>query len=177
MKSLVNIKSPLFIFSIGVIIVLVTLFALKNYLQIKKPTVLVPNMNYVLSPDKVTISVGEKLTIPVYLTGTGTDGVTAYDIKFYYDRSKLRLNSTKPGNFFEKYMTIKWDQENAWYALAMSPGKPKQPANTSSPLLVLEFTALTKSDSAEVKTDTSMVYVSQTGGFRPKAGIVELRIK
>lgn len=136
-----------------------------------------PKLSYSLKPTKTELKVGERITMPIYLLEQDAAKAIAYDIKIDYDKSKLKLVSATPGGFLEKYMTVKWDLEDAWFAIAVSPTKPIPQARIDQPLLTLEFVAMAKSDSTLVSTGTTTVYVSNTGGFRPIADSKALVIR
>ncbi len=134
------------------------------------------DLKYALSPSKTVYNVGDKITVPVYLAGVDAGRVTAFDIKFAYDNTKLKLDSAVPGNFLAKYITVKWDTDSAWFALALSPTNPRTDPQPSAAVMTLEFTALAKTSSSSVSTGVSTVYVTKTGGFHPQTGTVDLTI-
>lgn len=153
------------------------LVGLKIYFELNFPKLVVPELSYVLSPVKTDLKVGEKISVPVYLTGKDAGKTSAYDVKFYYDATKFKLTKTTPGGFFEKYITVKWDQSQAWYALALTPSTPRVEAQPTLPMLTLELTAIGKTTGTPVTTGTSTVYLTKTGGFHPQTGTVNFTIK
>ena len=163
------------------LIIFVAVFAvgvgLKVYWSMANSKPVTPKLAYVLRPSKTEIKVGEHVTVPVYLTGDDTPRVSAFDIKFNYDTTKLKLVSAVPGTFFDKYLTVKWDQKTSWFALAMNPSTKKTPPTLTSPILTLEFIGVQKTDSTAVSTGVSTVYVTETGGFQPTSDSTNFIIK
>jgi hypothetical protein len=170
-------KSILLLYSV---VALATLFfvlvGLGVYSSLNKPTLNTPQLSYSLIPSQTNVKVGDKIYVPVYLNGRDAYRVTAYDVKLYYDPTNLRLTKVTPGGFFEKYLTVKWDQKNNWYALAMTPGNPRVLAQPTLPILILELTTIRTTPSTPVSTVTSQVYLTKTGGFHPKMGTVSFSI-
>ena len=161
---------------VGFFAVFVGAVAFRIYRSVNAPSPApVSSMSYKLIPDKTELKVGQKVSVPVYLSGDGSTNTTAFDVKFYYDSTKLKLTGATPGTFFDKYLTVKWDLKEAWFALAMSPA-PDKKATATSPLVTLEFTAVAKSPSVSVSTGASTVYVAKTGGFHPQSGTVNFTI-
>jgi hypothetical protein len=117
------------------------------------------------------------MLVPVYLTGTGASQVSAFDIKFYFDPAKFKLTDATPADFFTNYLTIKWDKDNAWFALARSPSTETPTTQVKSPLLTLKLTAIAKSSSTPVSTTASVVYITKIGGVHPTAGTINFEIK
>lgn len=157
--------------------VFILLVALKVYYEMSPKKLESPALTYVLSPTKQDLKVGETVLVPVYLTGAGAGKVSAFDIKVYYDSSKFKLVDATPGDFFSDYLTIKWDKDNAWFALALSPSREKPVTQFTSPLLTLELEAMAKSASTPVSTTASVVYVTKIGGIHPAVGTVNFKIK
>ena len=170
-------KSLLALFLVAFLAIFVVGVALKVYWSVSNPAPTASKLAYVLKPSVTDAKVGDKITVPVYLLGQDAANVTALDVRFTYDATKLKLVSSVPGTFFEKYLTVKWDQKTAWFALAMTPSTPKKQALPASPILTLEFTAIGKTDSASLSTGASTVYVTKTGGFHPQTGTVSFSIK
>ena len=169
-------KSLILVLVVGLLTVFVVSVAIKVYWDVNHPFVPTPVLSYKLSPSQTALKLGSKVSIPVYLTGTGTSGITAFDVRVSYDATKLKLTGATAGTFFTKPLTVKWDLENAWFALAVNPISQTTPADLNSPLLTLQFTTIAKSASTVVSTGDSTVYVSKTGGFHPKTGVVDLNI-
>ncbi len=160
-----------------IFVVFVSAIAYKVSVSIKENKVGADMLAYSLSPEKTNYKVGDKISVPVYLDGNEVENATAYDVKFIYDTNKLRLTNATPGTFYDKYLTVKWEPKEAWFALAMTPEKPQKQAHSNLPLMTLEFTALSKTSGTQISTATSTVYVAKTGGFHPKAGKVTLTIQ
>jgi hypothetical protein len=163
---------------VGVLVLVLVLVFGKNYFNKSKtvPTDTTSEYSYSLSPSATDLTVGDKISIPLYINGENASSISAYDIKLYYDSSKLQLTDATPGNFFEKYITVKWEPKSAWFALAVVPGNPLKMADTDSPLMTLNFTAIAKTNETSVSTGTSTIYVSKTGGFHPQSDTVNLTI-
>lgn len=172
-------KSNKFALTFGVILasLFVILVGLKIYLELRSHNAMSKDLTYVLKPSKTDLKVGEKVSVPVYLSGKDAAKVSAYDIKLYYDPTKLKLTKVIPGGFFEKYITVKWDQKQSWYALALTPSETNTESRPDLPILTLELTAVAKSEGTQVTTGISTVYVTKTGGFQPKSGSVNINIK
>lgn len=162
---------------LGVLVLVIILAGFKVFLVSRTPKVETPELTYILSPTKTELKVGEKVSIPVYLTGKDASRVSAYDLKMFYDSTKFKPTKVTPGGFFDKYITVKWDQSQSWFALAQSPSNPRVPAQASLPVVTLELTAVAKVDSTQVATNASIVYLTKTGGFHPATGTVNFKIK
>jgi hypothetical protein len=162
------------IFAVSVFVILV---GIRIYMELNSPKFKTPELSYNLAPTKTSLKVGEKVSVPLYLAGKDAGKTSAYDVKFYYDATKFKVTKVTPGGFFEKYITVKWDQNQAWFALAMTPSKPKIEANSGSAILTLELTAIAKTAATPVSTGTSLVYLTKTGGFHPEAATVNFSIK
>jgi hypothetical protein len=174
MKKSKNLVTYFAIFLVSVFVVLV---GMKIYFEFNSPKFGTSNLSYSLTSTKTDLKVGDKVVVHLYLNGRDAGKASTYDVKLYYDPTKFRLNKTLPGGFFDKYITIKWDQENSWFALAQTPSKPRIMAQTVSPLLSLEFTAIGKSISTPISTGASIVYLTKTGGFHPDPRTVNFSIK
>lgn len=164
-------------------IVLLTTIAvltvLKVYYRANPSKLPAPELVYSVKSDKSVLKVGQKLTVQVYLNNKDAEKINAYDLKMYYDPKKLRLEKATPGMFFEKYITIKWDQSQSWFALAQTPDEigQKQITNTNSPIINLELVATDKTESTQISTGASTVYLTQMGGFHPQMGTMNLKIE
>ncbi len=170
MKLSKTVRSILLILAIALLSIFIVGVALKVYWNVTAPKTPKVNLSYVLKPSKTSLKVGEKVSVPVYLSGDNIDKATAFDVKFTYDTKSLKLTGVTPGTFYNKYIKVKWDQKNAWFALAITPSASVKTANPDSPLITLEFTAIVKSTSAGVSTGNSTVYIAKTGGFHPQSG-------
>jgi hypothetical protein len=159
------------------VIVFVLAVAGKIVISLTNGPVKASDMAYTLTPVESEYSVGDTISIPVYLNGDETENATALDIKFKYDKKKLQLVSATPGQFYDKYLTVKWDDEAAWYALAMTPSEEPRYSNPESPVLTLEFTALEATPATNITTDSSTVYIANTGGFHPQTGKATIKIQ
>lgn len=172
-----NSKSFMLFLAIG----LLTIFSILYVVRMGNAPARLVNKNadltYLLTPLKTDLKVGEQISIPVYLTGRDAYKTTAFDIKMYYDNTKFNLDRVTPGVFFDKYITVKWDEQNAWFALALSPSTPRVSADPTKPMLMLELTAIAKSQGAIVSSGTSTVYLTKMGGFTPKTNEVKFIIK
>ena len=166
----------MYFIAIGVAIFFVVLVALAVYYQANPPENTKPNITYILKPEKTDLKIGEVVLVPVYLDGVGATKVTAFDIKLYYDATKFKLTNTSPGGFFPKYVTIKWDEANTWFALALTPASPKLTSQINSPLLTLELTAIAPSKSTVLSSGTSTLYITKMGGLQPKSNSVNFSI-
>ncbi len=163
-------RSLILFLAVGLVTVFAVSVALKIFLTVKPSQKQTATLSYVLTPAKTDLKVGDKITVPVYLNGDNAVSATAFDVKIKFDATKLKLTHSTPGTFYDKYLTVKWDDKLGWYALAMSPTTPKKLTHPELPLLTLEFIAIGKSSSAFVTTDASTVYVAKTGGFHPQSG-------
>jgi len=169
-------RSFILILVVGLLTVFVVSVAIKVYWDVNHPPVPAPQLMYTLSPSQTNLKLGDKVSIPVYLSGTGATEANSFDVKFNYDTTKLKLTGATAGAFFAKPLTVKWDLKNSWFALAITPASPAVPIELNSPLMTLQFTAIGKSTSTVVSTGDSTVYVSKTGGFHPKTGAINLNI-
>lgn len=167
LASLIFIVFILFVFAIGTKIVI----------DLGKERSSVNTLSYVFSPTTTELSINESVTVPVYLTGQNLKKATALDVKFSYDPKKLRLVKATPGTFYEKALKVKWDDKEAWYALAITPGQEASIPNPAEPVIILEFKAIARGTSATVSTETSTVYIAKTGGFNPENAVVTFNIK
>ena len=163
--------------AIALVTFFVVLVGMKIYFEFNSPKFRASDLSYTLKPSKTVLKVGEKISVPVYLNGRDAGKASAYDIKFYYDKDKFRLTKAIPGGFFDKYITIKWDQSQSWFALAQTPSKPRVPAMTNAPVLTLELTAIAKTEGTPVSTGASIVYLTNIDGFHPEPGTVNFSIK
>lgn len=165
---------------VGVVLLtfIVLFVAFKTYYR-SNPNVSAPELVYTLKSDKEVVKVGEKISLQVYLTNKEAEKVNAFDIKLYYDPKFFRLEKATPGMFFEKYITIKWDQSQSWFALAQTPDEKgqRQITNTNSPVINLELVATDKTESTQISTGASTVYLTQMGGFHPQMGTMNLKIE
>ena len=169
-------RSFILVLAVGLLTIFVVSVAIKVYWDVNHPSVPAPKLSYTLSPSQTSLKVGSKVSVPVYLSGSSATNTTAFDVKFSYDATKLKLTGATAGTFFTKPLTVKWDLNNAWFALAINPTGATTAAELNSPLLTLQFTAIGKSASTVVSTGDSTVYLSKTGGFNPKTGAVDLSI-
>jgi hypothetical protein len=170
-----RLPKPIIFLIVGLLFIFVFAAIFKNSMVKVQPKV--PQLTYDLRPSATELTVGQTIQIPLYLTGDSISKATAFDVKFNYDETKLKLVSATPGNFYDKYLIVKWDIKSNWFALAIMPDKPLKNPDPTKPLLTLEFKAIAKSTSALLKTHDSTVYISQTGGFNPLTGSVNFIIK
>jgi hypothetical protein len=170
-------RSLLLFLTVGLVTVFVVAVAAKIYVSVQSSKVGNDSMFYTLSPEANELKVGEKVLVPVYLDGENVETATAFDVKFTYDPKKLKLTKSTPGKFYDKYLTVKWEDKEAWYALAMTPTSPKTTTNPEEPLLILEFTAIANTPSTVIQTETSTVYIAKTGGFHPQTGRATITIQ
>lgn len=134
------------------------------------------DLKYILSTKNNSVATGDNFEVYLYLKGNDAAKVSAYDFKLYFDPDKLKLNSATPGNFIEKYMTIKWDLQNPWFAIAMSPSSKDKVALPEQPVAIFEFAALDKSGNFTISTANSTVYLANTGGAAPETATLEIKI-
>jgi hypothetical protein len=170
-------RSLLLVLSSILFIAFVAGVAYKVSTDLKEKKVGSEMLAYMLKPEQTTLNVGDKVRVPVYLTGDVVEDATAFDLKISYDKSKLRLDKAEVGTFYDKPLTVKWEPKQAWFALAMTPEDPQKPAHSDEPMVILEFTTLAKTNQTQVSTSDSTVYVADTGGFHPQAGRVTLSIQ
>lgn len=125
------------------------------------------HLSFYIKPQTKALKEGEEFNVPIYLNGTDAQKVTALDIKFAFDKNFLKLVSATPGTFIDPVMKIKWDEENAWFALSKNPGTTAM-SDPTSPILTLKFIALSNSSDVRLSIqETSTVYISETGGATP----------
>jgi hypothetical protein len=172
-----NAKQTLLFLAVGLAIIFVGAIILRVAIGPTKLNTIKPELYYTLETPKSSLKVGEKFKVNLFLDGTGVGQVNAYDLRLYYDKSKLSLENATPGNFFPKYITAKWDNTEPWFAMALSPGAQNMSDTVRSPLMTLEFKALAKVAETELTTTTTVVYVSNTGAFHPKTGNLKLSIR
>lgn len=175
-KSRGGFNKPLYYFGVTLFTLFVLAVAAKFVMEYTR-TAAYSKLTFSLKPNKTQLSPGEKVMVPVYLNGENLDQVTAMDLTFNYDKSKLRLEKATAGTFYEKYLTVKWDDKAAWYAIAMSPETAVSAPEGNDPVMTLEFTAIAKTDSTTISTGTTTVYVAKTGGFHPKTGQTTISVK
>lgn len=172
------VKNPVIAYLImAFVVVFVLSVAGKLILSFKSDKVIATDMAYVLTPPESEYAVGDTISVPVYLSGDETENATALDIKFKYDKKKLELTGATPGQFYDKYLTVKWDDSAAWYALAMTPSEEPRFTNPESPVLTLEFRAIAPASATNITTDSSTVYIANTGGFHPQTGKATIKIQ
>lgn len=176
-------KILIIVFGIIFIVLVAAYFVAKKVQPVTAPQKSLPtpavseqNLSFKLTSTQSTVNVGDKIQVSVFLTGSGAENVSAFDIKIDYDKNKLELANATQGSFFAENLQIKWDLAKAWFSLARNPSSgASQPA---SPLLTLEFSALAKAGQTSVSVSPgSQVYVSQTGGVTPGSQTVSIIIR
>lgn len=175
-KSAKNSRRVYVFLATALFVVFAVSVAVKAYLTINELADTKTKLSYSLKADKSEVQRGDKVSVSLFLEGHESASTIAFDVKIGFDKKKLKLVKATPGDFFAKYLTVKWDEETSWFALAQAPNS-QSPIDPDRPLVTLEFTALEGSPETEIKTLESTVYISKVGGFKPQSGGVVLKLQ
>jgi hypothetical protein len=135
-------------------------------------------VSFLFQTSAAQVKTGEPVTLSLYLGGKEADKVTALNIKFDYDKTKLKLISAKKGEFFPSSLVLKWDNNEAHYALAQNPTVRPNPNQTTAPVLTLEFSVIANAGATQITSNReSLVYIYKKGGFSPQSQSMVLVIE
>lgn len=171
----------LIIISVVILVIVFFVFWLltKNKSQIPivitTPTQQQQSLSFSINVNQTNVNINNKIKVSIYLNGPSAKDVNAFDIKINYDRTKLNLINATHGAFFNKYLEVKWNLLQAWFSLARNPSQ--NASFTASPLLTLEFLAISKADKTAISIDpSSSIYISNTGSVSPIGSDITLTI-
>lgn len=137
-------------------------------------------IGFMLSGPAESVTANETFTIDVYLKYENEE-VSAYDLQFDYDKTKVQLIEAQQGGYFKNAIEIKWDVESAWFSAAANPSGYKdgsQKIQRDKPIITLTFMSLEPTNSSVIQLkDSSEVYISQKGRFGPRNAQFTVRVQ
>lgn len=136
------------------------------------------NVSFALKSTTASVKAGDKAEISLYITGSDAAAVSGFDVKVNYDKTKLKLDKASQGTFFDDYLVAKWDTNSAWFAAVYNPAKKFSGVHLSSPVLTLEFSAVSKTISTQVSTSTNsmVVFTTDSSSYRPPSANTTISI-
>lgn len=138
-------------------------------------------VSFLIRPRRAEYSVGDKLTVSVYLVGSKAKYVSVAEIRISFDRDSFKLVSSKAGTFFENPLVLKWDEDITLFSLAEDPrisDQKSELADSDQPIVELEFLANKPKETALISVDpSSQVYIRKKGVLSPQRSVVYYKIR